>query len=62
VKVDVVVGWYSQGFTPSEALTWNILDIFEQMNIITPFDEKRSEWDVIGYSIEKLEDKLDIQF
>ncbi len=39
-----------------------VLDILERMEIITPFDGKRSERKVLINSIEELEGKLDILF
>ena len=42
--------------------TYSILDIFEHMEIITPFDGQRSERKVLINSIEELEDRLDVLF
>ena len=42
--------------------TYSILDILERMEIITPFDDQRSERKVLINSIKELEEKLDVLF
>ena len=42
--------------------TYYILNILERMDIITPFDGKRSERKVLINTIEELEEKMDIIF